>query len=169
VTDHHPTAHQLERYVIGALDAPDASAVEEHVASCPSCAAALACEARLEVAIREVARAPTPLHQRAERSRIPIALAGAVAVLASAAVLVLLLRPATNAEQSQLTASPAAATIDRPSPQREVSPMPASSDVCLDTDDLDRCIQAAHRRGRAITYPIVDVPRYEYTAAEQLR
>jgi len=171
VIDHHPTAVHLEHYVIGALDAADAVALEEHVARCSVCADALAREARLEVAIREVARAPTPLRDRSERrSRIPLAMGGALAMLASAAALVLMVRPANKgAEQSLLDTGAGQPAIGRPAPRPDPAPGSEATHRCLDTEDLGRRIQTAHHRGLAVTYPIVDVPRYEYTAAEQLR
>ena len=60
----HATAAELEAYVLGALDAGQLDSFEAHCAECEVCAAALAGEARLEVAFETVARRP---------SRVPVA------------------------------------------------------------------------------------------------
>ena len=54
----HPMASDLELYVMGALDAATGARVEAHVAECDACAAALAHEARLEMAFEQIAHAP---------------------------------------------------------------------------------------------------------------
>ena len=61
---HHATATELEAYVLGALDLGRVESFEAHCAECDACAAALAGEARLEVAFETVARRP---------SRLPVA------------------------------------------------------------------------------------------------
>jgi hypothetical protein len=61
----HGTAGQLERYVMGLLDAREQLLLETHVSGCLLCARALATEARREVAlaaaIRATAGATSPL------------------------------------------------------------------------------------------------------------
>jgi hypothetical protein len=54
----HLSGEELALYVIDALPAERARAVEHHVGACADCAAALAADARLELALSEVARQP---------------------------------------------------------------------------------------------------------------
>ncbi len=54
----HPVASDLELYVMGALDPATAARIEAHVGECEACAAALAHEARLEMAFEQIAHAP---------------------------------------------------------------------------------------------------------------
>lgn len=76
----HVTQEELQRYVLDAVDPHEAEAVEEHVASCPRCAAALQTEARVEVALQEVlpqaraldAIAPIQQPHRRASERAPI-------------------------------------------------------------------------------------------------
>jgi len=55
----HATAAELEGYILGSLEASRIPAIEDHCAECDVCAAALAGEARLEVAFEQVARQPS--------------------------------------------------------------------------------------------------------------
>jgi anti-sigma factor RsiW len=56
MSHRHATSAELELYVLGGLDPERAAMVEEHCATCDTCARALAGEARLEVAFEQVAR-----------------------------------------------------------------------------------------------------------------
>jgi anti-sigma factor RsiW len=56
MSGRHATSAELELYVLGALDAARVQEFEAHCAACDACAAALAGEARLEVAFEQVAR-----------------------------------------------------------------------------------------------------------------
>jgi len=82
----HATAAELEAYVLGALEVDRLESFEVHCAECASCAAALAGEARLEVAFETVARRP---------SRVPVirpfraAAYGAAGLVAMAAAVLL--------------------------------------------------------------------------------
>ena len=77
----HLSARELELYVIDALPADSARAVEQHVSGCADCAAALAAEARLEHALAEVARQPrTPRRWRIAAAAATVAAAAAVVV-----------------------------------------------------------------------------------------
>ena len=78
---NHLSAQQLELYVIDALPAESARAVEQHVSGCADCAAALAAEARLEHALGEAARQPrTPRRWRIAAAAATVAAAAAVVV-----------------------------------------------------------------------------------------
>lgn len=166
--EDHPTASELERYVIGADTPEDASKIEAHVAICATCATALAGEAALELKLQEVARTtpPTSIHGRARR----VAIVGGLSVLACAAVL-LLIPFATPAEQPP---------PDEPTPIIGVSrdpilpdPVSARTDVagiaCINPRTEAECKQTSRRRGLAVIYPTTQVPRYEYAAADQLK
>ncbi len=84
----HPHPEAFEHYVLGLLDAGAQGELEAHLGACPACAAALAREARLELALMEVARAPVSLKAtRARRLRLGAA-AAAVAAAAAAVLLV---------------------------------------------------------------------------------
>lgn len=54
----HVSPRELELYVIDGLVANDASRIEEHVVACDACAAALAREAQLELAMDLIAQTP---------------------------------------------------------------------------------------------------------------
>ena len=86
MTGRHATAQELELYVLGALDAGRLEDVEAHCASCDACAAALAGEAKLELAFEQVQR-------RASRVRVirPLRTAayGAFGLVAMAAAVLL--------------------------------------------------------------------------------
>lgn len=69
LTDH-VTREDLELFVICALDAHRAHDVEAHVAECEACSLALAEEARLEIALIEVAAARTAQTVRAPAARV---------------------------------------------------------------------------------------------------
>ncbi len=87
----HPGVDQLEAYVLDALDAIPARALEQHVRVCDRCAEALAAQARREVALGELvprvssARRPDRAPSDAGRSPFLMALAGALALVAIAA------------------------------------------------------------------------------------
>lgn len=89
----HLGADELEQYVLGALEAEAIRRVEWHARGCSSCAEALAEEARLETALRElvpaVRRAPAkvvrlpdrPVAKPRRSDGTPGALAAAAAIL----------------------------------------------------------------------------------------
>jgi len=56
MTGSHPTPTELEHYVMGALGVDHCERLEAHCGECDGCAAALAQEARLELAFERVAR-----------------------------------------------------------------------------------------------------------------
>jgi len=92
----HPTTAELETYVLGALQAGPAAALEVHAASCSACAAALAREARFELAFEQVARRGA----RAQLTRPLRAIAfGAAGLVAAAAVAVLCVGRAPSSRQ----------------------------------------------------------------------
>ena len=99
----HPSRLDLERYLVEELGAFRAHEIEAHVVACERCSAVLAEEARVEVALHEVARelvavagpapkadAPTPLRTR---SSLAVVAAGAVSL---AAAWVLAVTPVTR-------------------------------------------------------------------------
>ncbi len=88
MSGRHATAAELEHYVLGALDAGRVEEFEAHCAECEACAAALAGEARLEVAFEQVARRPTRIPQPAAAS-VRAATYGAAGLLAMAAAMLL--------------------------------------------------------------------------------
>ena len=169
MSDNHPSLGDLEHYVIGALEVDAALVLENHVASCAMCAAALAQEARLEVALHQIARAPTPLHAAARRSRTTLAVAGAMAVLACAAALLVVLGRSEDEMVDRRGDSQPAARHEVSVPRHETTPTYDATVSCLEPDGYDRCVREAHRRGLVVTRPTINVPRYEYVAAEQLR
>jgi anti-sigma factor RsiW len=86
MSGRHATAAELEAYVMGGLDAGRIESFEAHCAECDACAAALAGEARLEVAFETVARRPSPVPvARPMRA----ALYGAAGLVAMAAAVLL--------------------------------------------------------------------------------
>ncbi len=114
MSGRHATAAELESYVLGGLDAHRIEAFEAHCARCDACAAALAGEARLEVAFEQVARrsiagarlpAPRPLRAAAY---------GAAGLVAMAAAVVLWLghSPVTSAAAGDGTAAAAHHAMD---------------------------------------------------------
>jgi hypothetical protein len=86
MSGRHATAQELELYVLGALDARRVESFEAHCAVCEGCAAALAGEARLELAFENVQKRAA----RFERVRPMRAVAyGAVGMVAMAAAALL--------------------------------------------------------------------------------
>ncbi|HEY1697361.1 MAG TPA: hypothetical protein VGG39_34605 [Polyangiaceae bacterium] len=79
----HATARELELYVLGALEGPGAQAVEEHCAACEACSAALAGEARLEVAFEQVAKRSSRVAAVRPMRAVAYAAAGVLAMAAA--------------------------------------------------------------------------------------
>lgn len=110
----HPSAEQLELYVIDCLSEGESLTVELHVAECEACAAALAREARIESAfdllaerveasvVREipVVAERAPLAARSPRATLRLA-GGIGAAFAMAACALLWLGPARADEHVQ--------------------------------------------------------------------
>ncbi|MBX3230921.1 MAG: AgmX/PglI C-terminal domain-containing protein [Labilithrix sp.] len=100
----HPSAITIEGLAIGAIDDEE---VVAHCAACDACAAALAREARLELALGE-------LHafRRASPRRSPLVLFVAPIVLAAAAAILFAIRsaPAAGPELAEMRAEPAVAS-----------------------------------------------------------
>jgi anti-sigma factor RsiW len=86
MSGRHATAADLESYVLGALDPDRIDGFEAHCAECDACAAALAGEARLEVAFEQVARRPVRV---ASPRPLRAAAYGAAGLVAMAAAVVL--------------------------------------------------------------------------------
>jgi anti-sigma factor RsiW len=86
MSGRHATSAELELYVLGALDATRVEEFEAHCASCNGCAAALAGEARLEVAFEQVARRSVRV---AVARPLRVAAYGAAGLVAMAAAMLL--------------------------------------------------------------------------------
>jgi anti-sigma factor RsiW len=91
MSGRHATAADLESYVLGALDPERIESFEAHCAECDACAAALAGEARLEVAFEQVARRPVRVASPRPHPLHPLRAAayGAAGLVAMAAAVVL--------------------------------------------------------------------------------
>jgi hypothetical protein len=96
----HPDATELAAFVAGELAGPPLARFEAHVASCDGCAAQLAREARIELALielgSELAAAPAARHRRGLRAAV-----GAVVIAAAAAALLVV-----RLDRAQLESSP---------------------------------------------------------------
>jgi len=175
VTDEHPTASELERYVIGAHESADALRLETHVARCATCATALAREARIELKLQEVARVPVLPIEDPRRGR-RVAVLGGIAVLACSAALVLFGSWRAAPQEQPDEARPFIATHSphrnvedaRTEPEPERAPRSPSGIACIEPAYVKQCMRDAHRRGLAVIEPTIQVPRYEYAAADQL-
>lgn len=103
MTALHPTADELELYVTDMLAGHRASEIEDHVIECERCAGALAAEARLEVALEQVAAF------RADKSIAPLrrvkSIFAATLVAAAALVIVFAGEAFTN-NQPQIDPTP---------------------------------------------------------------
>jgi hypothetical protein len=171
VSEHHPTASELERYVIGAQAPDEAQKIETHVAGCASCATALAREAQLEVKLQEVARTSPPVAIRDHRAARRVAIVGALGVLAAAAALLVIPFAGSPEERGDpdpgivgVSPAPDAVSVN---PDAELTQI--SGIACIDPASATECTRDAHRRGLAVMYPTIQVPHYEYAAADQLR
>jgi len=125
MTTTHLSDTEIEQFIIGALDPDRLPEVEAHAAACDTCAARLAREARFEVRLAAVARAPR------RRRTIPVFAAGAV--LAAAAALLLIVR----------------GTVHPPAGGR----VAALAVICPDGADQAACVRTSHRHGLFVQYP----------------
>jgi len=114
MTAMHPTVEELELYVADELSGSRATEIEDHAAGCDACGVALAAEARLELALEQIAGF------RAEHDVVPMApgrsrsrsIVGA-ALMAAAALLVVaageaIVRPAPSQPAPAAVVTPAA-------------------------------------------------------------
>jgi len=104
MSGRHATSAELELYVMGALDARSAEALETHCASCDACSAALCGEAKLEMAFEQVARRPARLALARPARAVAYGAAGLVA-MAAAMLLWFGRAPATAAASDGATAA----------------------------------------------------------------
>jgi hypothetical protein len=124
MSGRHATVAELELYVLGALDAGRVESFEAHCAECDGCAAALAGEARLELAFERVQKRAT----RLERARPMRAVAyGAVGMLAMAAAALLWVGHRSIAGAAG-TASNAAAAVGH-APSEDAAILDARNDA----------------------------------------
>jgi hypothetical protein len=138
--ERHVGDQDLAMFAMGALHA-GAGEVESHLRACSHCAARLRSEARLEMALQEVARAPRSRTRR--RVRRGLQLAGG---LAAAAVLAMLLLPLLRRHTRPATTDGLAI-------------------VCLDGLDQAQCQADARQHGLVVSYPTSEIPRYEELSA----
>jgi anti-sigma factor RsiW len=130
----HVTDTEIEEFALGELSAARLPGFEVHVSSCDECAGRLAREARLELALAQVARSapPAPAAPATRRALISRRSAAALATFAlAAAVLLLFLRGAGEPSAPSITPSV----------------------VCADGPDQIACVQRAQRHGRFLQYP----------------
>ncbi len=120
MTDDHPTRSELEHYLIWELRGPVRSAraldLENHVAGCEHCAERLAREARMELALAEIAAAPRPA--RPGRRWL--------AALAAAAILLVAVGASRLVGQSHPSRVPSEAVHS--------TPIDAGADLAVDSD-----------------------------------
>jgi hypothetical protein len=122
----HVAASEIEEFVIGALTEDRRARFEEHVASCDECGERLAREARLELALVEVAAA-APRRRRSLAART--AWAAPIAVVA--VVIAFTLRD----------------------DHRGVAGGGRARVVCADGPDQLACVEDAERHGLFVQYP----------------
>jgi hypothetical protein len=133
----HLSASELELFVIGGLGHVRAAAVEAHVGACERCAAALTREARLEMALDEVANAAVtrdlPAVRRATPARrVAIAAAGA---LSFAAAFLLLLMPPFHVRGPTASGRPAEASVSASQDAASSRVLDAMSTIAYDRLD----------------------------------
>lgn len=151
---NHLSAEMLEAFVTGAL--PNADEIQSHVAVCPACAQALAREARIELAMREVA-AQIPSLAGRERSRFRPLWTAVAATAAAAAFLLWANREAPVRRASHAFARPDAA----------VAVGPAARLPMCEGARPGHCVRAAQQLGLAVvseSHGFV-VPIYERATA----
>jgi anti-sigma factor RsiW len=153
MSEVHLSARDLEAFVIGALDPVRASEVEAHVLECERCSSALAGEAKLEMALDEIANAPTvrdvpaprPISIRARqvaRARTGFLMAAA-GTLSLAAAWMIWLAPASHSRATGTAmgggdSSDVVATAAAHGPQAaQDAALPKISDAMARYDSLD--------------------------------
>jgi hypothetical protein len=129
MTDHHD-ATELALFVRGELEGARRASFEAHVAGCEACAARLASEARLEVALE--ALGPALAGGLARRRRVRRAVAAAVVAAAAAVVLV---------------------TVHRGGELAPLATRSLPQVTCADGPDQSACIKRAHQHGLFVRYP----------------
>lgn len=141
----HLSPDIAEQYVIGALDAESVRFVEGHVAQCGPCAALLQQEARVELALHDVAAMGKVVSLSSRRRRVGAVVLSALAAAAAAVVLVV-----TQTEQG--------------GPPRAEQP---KLRTCSDPSTASRCIEQAQFDGVLTIGPRGEpiVPRYDVGGA----
>lgn len=123
----HLSDTEIEEFVLGQLAAARLESFEAHASACENCAARLAREARLELALIEVRAAP-----RSSRPAVTRRAAGVATLVLAAAVLLLYLR----------------ADDDSPARARSIPNV-----ICPDGPDQPSCVASAQGRGLFVQYP----------------
>ncbi len=144
----HLDVQLAERYVLDLLTPPEAAALEAHVEGCAGCAALLAREARLELALEAVAARAEPVPRpRAPGRAWRVARSVALPALASCALLI-------------------AVALTPPAPRASPA-LPAPEPIWVACPELDATACAARARfdGLMVMYPAGEVPRYEELGA----
>jgi hypothetical protein len=148
----HPHEQAFVDFVMGTIEPAESHALEAHVSRCEACAARLAREAKVELALAEVARTEEASTPRAASS------SGA-----GAADTRHVKRPWRLSRALPLAAAAAAvwAAFAHRTPSAEASG-PIPNVVCPDGAAQDECIERAHRHGLFVAYPPrADAPRFE--------
>jgi len=138
----HPTPAEIEAFVLGIRAAAPGSEFEAHVSSCSECAALLAHEARVELALGSVAASSKAPPARARRA----VMTATIAALAAAAAWAIARAPAPAG-----AADVAMIEALRRAPIAASDPIPAA--VCPAGPDQRACIEQAHRHGLFVDYP----------------
>jgi len=128
----HLEPAELEQFVLGTLDDTRLAQFEAHVSRCAACAASLTREARLELALVELAPRPVgpPIALRGVRARRVVP---AILVAAAAVALLVVRRPGA--------------------PPREAGRRSIPDVICAAGPDQAACVQRAHRHGLYVQYP----------------
>ena len=115
---NHPEQHKLRALVDGLLDAAEAHAIEEHLASCARCRREVSFERNLTTVLRDIPlQDPSPVfdsavlravHSRSAEtsSRTPWLRFAAAAVLIAATLIVIVIAGSTGDAQSRTILSP---------------------------------------------------------------
>ncbi|NOK35622.1 hypothetical protein HMI49_20695 [Corallococcus exercitus] len=155
----HLTRDRTEQYLLGALPPEAGAELEAHTLTCEPCARLLQEEALLEEQLYEVAAA-TPREAvvvRPARWHRPAAVAAAL--VAVAASVFLLLRPAGTVSTPPVTPveAPAVAARDVEEGPRDIVV------ACPDLATQEHCLRSASARGLLVYHPggQGEVPRYD--------
>lgn len=109
----HLSADIAEQYVIGALDTESVRFVEGHVAQCGECATLLQQEARVEIALHDVAAMGKVVSLSSRRRRLGAVVISAAAAIAAAVILVFVTQsepPASEQPKLRSCADPSTAS-----------------------------------------------------------
>jgi hypothetical protein len=151
---NHPLPETLAAFVMGGTTPAEERDLELHLASCASCAAALATEARLEEVVQATASHrrvhPAPRPRPASRRRLWATLAATPVAAAAAWLMVAGTRVTPERAPTAISTATTAAVSA------------TALTTCARGAGQRRCVRAAHKHGLAVqTGTRVLVPRYE--------